>query len=166
MTKFKIGDKVKCLKNYPKQFTKDKIYEIIESSNLLCYIKADDLGTYNSWVADNFELVSHAPAFLKGDIVEACGIRGVVDFVNPDTDSRFPVNVTFDNEENDFFTAEGKTLPWHKEPTLKLVERPAPPTEVTFETTILNWDGATAAATDKNLKPFLGKQVIVTVKLK
>jgi len=55
---FKKGDKVKSLKDYGDQFTKDKIYAIsIDQSNTIANIEQDDRGDNNAWIASNFELV-------------------------------------------------------------------------------------------------------------
>ena len=60
--------------------------------------------------------------FKVGDIVEAFGLRGVV------TSSNNPIGnalfVEFKSGEATWFRTDGTLKHWHKEPSLKLIERP------------------------------------------
>jgi hypothetical protein len=67
----------------------------------------------------NLELIE-APKFEVGDKVSWCGVEGVVSWVYPDCD--FTVKTNFAGYIQ-HFTPEGKHLPWHKEPSLILVEK-------------------------------------------
>lgn len=61
--------------------------------------------------------------FKVGDIVEWCGVRGVVDDFRYGLD--YPVSVYFSYQgERVSFTDDGKYPSWSTEPSLKLVERP------------------------------------------
>ncbi len=62
--------------------------------------------------------------FEVGDIVEAYRVRGKVDEIDSDPNNLYPVLVWFDSLYSDCFTLDGKTRSWHKEPSLKLIERP------------------------------------------
>lgn len=57
--------------------------------------------------------------FKVGDIVEAFGCRGTVVDIR---DDEYPVVVSFDDNTNSF-TQDGRERTWHKEPSLKLIER-------------------------------------------
>lgn len=58
--------------------------------------------------------------FRKDDIVEWCQVRGVVVLVDSDE-----VLVKFqDSQCNTSFLPDGRYFKWHKEPSLKLIERP------------------------------------------
>lgn len=70
--------------------------------------------------------------FKVGDIVECCGVRGVVDFVHDDNSKDYPVDCSFqDGAYEDSFTPDGRVYTWHELPTLKLIERPKKSVEVT-----------------------------------
>jgi hypothetical protein len=55
----KVGDKVRCTKDYHGQFTAGKIYEVRRISGAMLSVVEDDVGRKtNGWGADNFELVT------------------------------------------------------------------------------------------------------------
>lgn len=70
--------------------------------------------------------------FKVGDVVEAFGCRGEVTRISPD--DVYPVLVEFNGNDThyDSFTTEGKSGVWHKEPSLKLIERPEEKIELTW----------------------------------
>jgi len=69
---------------------------------------------------------------MVGDVVEWCGVRGEV----LQTDSAFgpgalipgapgdSLQVKFPDNRTAYFTEDGAYFHWHKEPSLKLIERP------------------------------------------
>lgn len=61
--------------------------------------------------------------FQVGDVVEAFGVEGVVSEID-DNEPHYPLLVKFPNGEQDYFAISGKYISWHKEPSLKLIERP------------------------------------------
>lgn len=65
------------------------------------------------------------PMFQVGDIVEWCGIRGVVESTS---DMLSSVQCMFGYKDNTHrkqtFTSDGKLCTWHIVPSLKLIERP------------------------------------------
>lgn len=69
MSKFKVGDTVRCLKSYGSQFTKDNLYvvtEVIDGGTFprLSFAK-DDLGsTSNGWLQEFFEPVANTGSFI------------------------------------------------------------------------------------------------------
>ena len=68
--------------------------------------------------------------FMVGDLVETFGVRGEV--VSITGGFHYPVGVYFDNGHASYFTENGKDLDWHKEPSLKLIERPEKKVKKTF----------------------------------
>ncbi len=61
--------------------------------------------------------------FKVGDIVEWCGARGTVFY--EDINAQKPICVKFENSDYLYYFSEnGKYFEWHKEPSLKLIERP------------------------------------------
>lgn len=75
---------------------------------------------------DSFESPSVASKeevnFQVGDKVSAFGVEGIVTRI---TDAAFfPIKVDFPDDINSSFTIDGRYLGWHKEPSLKLIERP------------------------------------------
>lgn len=61
-SEFKVGDKVRCLRDLDGQFTEGKIYTVREDSRRgdrfsLCRVKHDDKGEQNGWGVYHFELV-------------------------------------------------------------------------------------------------------------
>ena len=75
--------------------------------------------------------------FEVGDIVEAYRVRGKVDEIDSDPNNLYPVLVWFDSLYSDCFTLDGKTRSWHKESSLKLIERPKKKVTRSFVGTIL-----------------------------
>lgn len=70
MSKFKAGDKVRCLKDSTKfkgkiSFTKGKIYEVIKDSSQHFWIKSDNQGDQNGWNEAYFELVQEKEKHYK-----------------------------------------------------------------------------------------------------
>lgn len=61
--------------------------------------------------------------FNLGDKVTAFGVTGIVVRIN--ADKMFPILVQFDSSNSQLFTAEGRALRWHVEPSLTLVRRAA-----------------------------------------
>lgn len=61
--------------------------------------------------------------FLTNDVVEWCGVRGVV-LNNNVHYSDLPVECKFGDSAIRYFTKDGKYCDWHKEPSLKLIKRP------------------------------------------
>lgn len=73
--------------------------------------------------------------FKVGDIVEAFGVRGVVTKVL--SNGGHPVLVDFERlpgEAEEEFTPDGRLFYWHKEPSLKLIERQKKKVKKTIET--------------------------------
>lgn len=100
--------------------------------------------------------------FQLGDVVEAFGLKGVVDNI---TDTIYPIQVLWENNASDTFTREGKLDTHHKEPSLKLLERPVK--EVSFECELKSNTGNNYVSIHSHdLNQFIGKEVVVTVKLK
>lgn len=60
--------------------------------------------------------------FQVGDKVSAFGVEGVVTRITDVV--LFPIKVDFPDNINTSFTIDGRYLGWHKEPSLKLIERP------------------------------------------
>ena len=60
--------------------------------------------------------------FKVGDIVEFGGMRGVVS--NVTEDDFYPTKCDFETGTSSTFTCDGKLAHFHKEPLLKLIERP------------------------------------------
>lgn len=60
--------------------------------------------------------------FQVGDKVSAFGVEGVVTRITDVV--LFPIKVDFPDSINTSFTIDGRYLGWHKEPSLKLIERP------------------------------------------
>lgn len=60
--------------------------------------------------------------FKVGDIVEAFGLSGIVEAIG-NSYGNPPVVVRFEGGETVFFLPDGKYCDWHKEPSLKLIER-------------------------------------------
>lgn len=60
--------------------------------------------------------------FKVGDVVEWGGVRGKV--YAGLSSLVHPVMCEFENETVASFTYDGKYMDWHKEPSLKLIERP------------------------------------------
>ena len=62
--------------------------------------------------------------FQVGDKVEAFGCSGEVKYT--DKTSLYPIGVIFEgtDKREDIFLADGRSDGWHKEPSLKLIERP------------------------------------------
>ncbi len=55
--------------------------------------------------------------FEVGDVVEWCGVRGIVSELDEG------VKVIFPNKLPLYFCSDGKYEHWHKEPSLKLIEK-------------------------------------------
>jgi hypothetical protein len=55
MTKFKVGESVRCLQSYSDQFTKDKIYIVTDTDGEVINM-IDDRNKPNGWNTRYFEL--------------------------------------------------------------------------------------------------------------
>jgi len=62
--------------------------------------------------------------FQVGDKVSAFGVEGEVLHNNACVLKNFPVVCKFGNNVINYFMKDGKYCDWHKEPSLKLIERP------------------------------------------
>jgi len=60
--------------------------------------------------------------FKVGDIVEFAGMRGVVNKVTEEP--YYPIKCDFESGTSASFTYDGKLYRFHKEPLLKLIEKP------------------------------------------
>jgi len=60
--------------------------------------------------------------FKVGDKVSAFGVEGEV--ISLDEKNNYPITVEFDDDHLSFFMIDGRASAWHKEPSLKLIERP------------------------------------------
>lgn len=63
--------------------------------------------------------------FKVGDIFDWCGIRGTV--LNIEEKHQYGLYTRLENGLDYTFTLDGKLHRWHKEPTIKLIERPEVP---------------------------------------
>lgn len=105
--------------------------------------------------------------FRVGDVVEAFGVGGTVTKVEDDHQT-FSVRVTFNPGHCDYFTADGKDKPWHREPSLKLVSRPKKKVMKTIERWVNIWstdssEGYSYATKERAEENIVGP--IATVKL-
>lgn len=57
MSKFKVGDKARCTKNYSDQFTAGKIYTVADYNSSYLDVIEDDNGNPNGYGIAYFELV-------------------------------------------------------------------------------------------------------------
>ena len=156
---FKEGDVLTLLSSPDVEektwFCEEKIFE----TNECIYIGA----------RDKFEIVKNE--FQVGDVVEAFGLKGKVTAVKPEGESfflssdRLGVETLLEGGRRVYFTHEGKGYPWHKEPSLKLIERPVK--ELTFEDKVKDHNlGYGGYVVNSELTKFVGKEVTVTVKVK
>lgn len=60
--------------------------------------------------------------FQVGDIVTAFGLKGKV--ISIKSSSLYNIIVDFEEGPQEAFSTDGKEMLWHKEPSLKLIERP------------------------------------------
>lgn len=63
MSKFKVGDKVRCIRSYdsPRQYTRGDTFTVIDTSRIgWIRTRRDRDGKENGWGAENFELVERA----------------------------------------------------------------------------------------------------------
>lgn len=161
MSIFNVGDKVRRTAPSHKYDTvyvvNGNIYTIEKVGTNSIKVKEDDVHTYDE---QYFELVESVPMFMVGDIVEAFGVRGVVETLkNSNVGVRF-----FDNNFQVFYF-DGKAAQWHKTPSLKFIERPLK--EVTFNARVYAGGLNTGMLENiSELKTFVGKNVEVTVKVK
>lgn len=170
--KLKAGDKIKMLKDCDDgTFKAGEIFTILGKCGS-CWTVFNEISGYRfniSRALDEFELYTpQAPAFLVNDIVQAYGYKG---FVTAITDVIQVSLETDDGRKHPFFNLDGKLAPWHKEPTLKLIERPVK--EVSFEGVVKHTNSIgdkvylpMSMEDNAKLTPFADKEVIVTVKLK
>ncbi|MCK5127798.1 MAG: hypothetical protein KAR42_16195 [candidate division Zixibacteria bacterium] len=59
--------------------------------------------------------------FKTGDIVEAFGLKGKVKIGGNEI---YPVEVSFENDHHDSFTADGRAYDWHIDSSLRFISRP------------------------------------------
>lgn len=82
--------------------------------------------------------------FQVGDIVEAFGVRGEI--ISLENSPSYPILVKFYDTGTFWnkaaFIIDGKFEDWHKEPSLKLIERPKKKVKRTywFATALVEWD--------------------------
>ncbi len=108
--------------------------------------------------------------FKIGDIVEAFGLRGEIVGIKTEgffvINSEFSIEVLFnkgtESAMRQYFLSDGRKESWHKDASLKFIERPVK--EITYETNLSKFSGDFLEAILKN--KLLDKDVIVTVKLK
>ena len=65
--------------------------------------------------------------FQIGDIVESHGVIGKIESINDPESDCYPIVVVFDQDgiiNISYYDLNGKSEAWHKEPSLKLIERP------------------------------------------
>jgi hypothetical protein len=72
-------------------------------------------------------------SFIVGDIVEAWGLRGEVTRTYTAINKMEMVHVSIGGHGNHMFYSDGRKVTWHKEPTLKLIERKKVYKEVVME---------------------------------
>lgn len=75
--------------------------------------------------------------FEVGDIVESFGVRGKVTKIHNPEEVTCPIVVVFDGMNVNYYTLDGKSEDWHKESSLKLIERPKKKVTRSFVGTIL-----------------------------
>lgn len=125
MSKFKVGDKVKCIDTEGVTcITKGNVYEVSDvgrfGDDIVRII--DDNGYKVSYYDHRFELVQEPFHFQIGDIVEFGGVEGKVTSNKPS--QTYSIFVEFNNESCSFFTSDGKYDKSHTKPLLNLVSRP------------------------------------------
>lgn len=109
--------------------------------------------------------------FKVGDIVEAFGLRGEIVGIKTEgffvVSREFCIEVLFnkgtESAMRQYFLSDGRKESWHKEESLKFIERPVK--EITYETNLDKFSGEDFLETILKNK-LLDKDVIVTVKLK
>lgn len=122
MSKFKVGDKVR-LKAGPLVGNEGVVTRLSSCEDI--YIVAISKDVTFALEESDIELIEDTkPEFKVGDIVEAFGVRGVVERIHSNYSSSVPVVVRLDNGVVKSFYLDGRAYSWAKEPTLKLIERP------------------------------------------
>lgn len=135
MNGFKIGDKVMCIddKSSGRLLKLGRFYTVKSLDSWghigLSEQEVSEIG----WKPTRFELVEKYTKieFQVGDIVEWCGVRGAVVFIDDEDNSNSHVRmkVTFDltpgstYQHQVWFTTDGRWANW-QQPSLKLIERP------------------------------------------
>jgi hypothetical protein len=98
--------------------------------------------------------------FKVGDAVEAFGVRGLVSRIG--SGDTLPVFVELETEDTDRFTKDGRAYSWHKEPSLKLIERPKRKVKKRFymmaQVVCGEWR-AKAEMVDENFKTIHGDEI-------
>jgi hypothetical protein len=99
--------------------------------------------------------------FKVGDICMAFGMRCVVEDIDK-SPSDYPVNVVFEfSEKKESFTPNGRLYGWHKEPSLKLIERPKRKVKKRFYMMVYKCEGGWHQASimvDENFKDSSGTE--------
>lgn len=138
MTKFKVGDRVKV------EGKTGVVTRLGGSSEYPVFVQYDNIDECDIFTEDGkvstiddipilelLEEENEQSLFQKGDIVEAFGLRGKVVFTY--SKGHYSVKVKYDTGSFDDFTSHGLYANHHKEPSLKLVERPKKKIKKTVE---------------------------------
>jgi hypothetical protein len=143
VSKFQVGDKVRCIDNKDIKLEKDKIYTVSNiTSN--AFISVEEYAVKGSgFYAWRFEKVPEEPKFKVGS--KAWSPSYGWGQVKESKHAGFPIYVTFRNMGMVYYTAEGKTLENSPLPTLFLSEVsasdwPNPPAKVDPSTFVADQD--------------------------
>lgn len=140
MNKFKVGDKVQCIKESAGSFgVEGEVYTVSALNYDREPILAENAVYYGSVVSDRFELIGLKPPFTPepvqfkiGDIAEAFGVQGIVACTDVLTYNHLTISVSF-NGSYEYFTQDGRLHVWDKTPSLKLITRPKKKVTKTIE---------------------------------
>ena len=127
MSNFKVGDKVKFVsrEDIP-DMTYGKVYTV-EGTYVDMIKVIDDAEESHRVFSKRFELVEESQPFefRVGDIVEFAGCRGKVAKISKSFERSLFVELDMhDTIAVERFHLDGRQSRWHKEPLLKLIERP------------------------------------------